>query len=130
MKPKCFFRGCDDIKRKPASQKETSPLAHFVRNSLPHKSFRFCSLMLLWKPRSENHALKTKIWKQNMSLRHNLSFTKRQYTTTRNQNAPITNKFDKPYRLIKFLISLNFRKDLYSSLRSHNYFCCHCYLSS
>ena len=30
------------------SQKETSPLAHFVRNSLPHKSFRFCSPMLLW----------------------------------------------------------------------------------
>ena len=28
------------------SQKETSPLAHFVRNSLPHKSFRFCSPML------------------------------------------------------------------------------------
>ena len=27
------------------SQKETSPLAHFVRNSLPHKSFRFCSPM-------------------------------------------------------------------------------------
>ena len=37
------------------SQKETSPLAHFVRNSLPHKSFRFCSPMLLWKPRSGNH---------------------------------------------------------------------------
>ena len=30
------------------SQKETSPLAHFVRNSLPHKSFRFCSPMLEW----------------------------------------------------------------------------------
>ena len=30
------------------SQKETSPLAHFVRNSLPHKSFRFCSPMLGW----------------------------------------------------------------------------------
>ena len=39
------------------SQKETSPLAHFVRNSLPHKSHRFCSPMLyrrhiaiLWFP--------------------------------------------------------------------------------
>ena len=27
------------------SQKETSPLAHYVRNSLPHKSHRFCSPM-------------------------------------------------------------------------------------
>ena len=27
------------------SQKETSPLAHFVCNSLPHKSHRFCSPM-------------------------------------------------------------------------------------
>ena len=27
------------------SQKQTSPLAHFVHNSLPHKSFRFCSPM-------------------------------------------------------------------------------------
>ena len=37
-------------------QKETSPLAHFVHNSLPHKSFRFCSPMLnRWKPRSGNH---------------------------------------------------------------------------
>ena len=27
------------------SQKETSPLAHSVRNSLPHKSHRFCSPM-------------------------------------------------------------------------------------
>ena len=27
------------------SQKETSPLAHSVRNSLPHKSLRFCSPM-------------------------------------------------------------------------------------
>ena len=27
------------------SQKETSPFAHFVRNSLPHKSLRFCSPM-------------------------------------------------------------------------------------
>ena len=44
MKPKCFFRGVI-IKWKPASKKETSPLAHFVRNSLPHKSFRFCSPM-------------------------------------------------------------------------------------
>ena len=39
------------------SQKETSPLAHFVRNSLPHKSFRFCSPMLEWnqgmKPNTE-----------------------------------------------------------------------------
>ena len=33
------------------SQKETSPLAHFVRNSLPHKSFCFCSPMRnRWKP--------------------------------------------------------------------------------
>ena len=33
------------------SQKETSPLAHFVRNSLPHKSFHFCSPMQnKWKP--------------------------------------------------------------------------------
>ena len=33
------------------SQKETSPLAHFVRNSLPHKSLRFCSPMQnIWKP--------------------------------------------------------------------------------
>ena len=38
------------------SHKETSPLAHFARNSLPHKSFRFCSPMLnKWKPRSGNH---------------------------------------------------------------------------
>ena len=38
------------------SQKETSPLAHFARNSLPHKSFRFCSPMPnRWKPRSGNH---------------------------------------------------------------------------
>ena len=38
------------------AQKETSPLAHSVRNSLPHKSFRFCSPMLnRWKPRSGNH---------------------------------------------------------------------------
>ena len=27
------------------TQKETSPLAHYVRNSLPHKSHRFCSPM-------------------------------------------------------------------------------------
>ena len=27
------------------TQKETSPLAHSVRNSLPHKSHRFCSPM-------------------------------------------------------------------------------------
>ena len=46
---------------KPTSQKETSPLAHFVRNSLPHKSFPFCSPMLLWKPRSENQDLETSI---------------------------------------------------------------------
>ena len=44
------------------SQKETSPLAHFIRNSLPHKSFRFCSPMLeIWKSLSENHALETNI---------------------------------------------------------------------
>ena len=48
MKPKCFFRGCDHKMKTIISQKETSPLAHFVRNSLPHKSFRFCSPMLLW----------------------------------------------------------------------------------
>ena len=32
------------------SQKETSPLAHFVHNSLPHKSFSFCSPMLEMEP--------------------------------------------------------------------------------
>ena len=39
-------------KREPSNtQKETSPLAHSVRNSLPHKSFRFCSPMQnKWKP--------------------------------------------------------------------------------
>ena len=57
------FRKLKTMHWKPASQKETSPLAHFVRNSLPHKSFRFCSPMLLWKPRSENQDLETKIWK-------------------------------------------------------------------
>ena len=35
---------CYGLRRE--SQKETSPLAHFVRNSLPHKSFHFCSPML------------------------------------------------------------------------------------
>ena len=36
------------------SQKETSPLAHFVRNSLPHKSFRFCSPMRnIWNQQLE-----------------------------------------------------------------------------
>ena len=44
------------------SQKETSPLAHFVRNSLPHKSFRFCSPMLnIWnqqlEPANGNHQI-------------------------------------------------------------------------
>ena len=38
-------RSYETNKLKPTSQKETSPLAHFVRNSLPHKSFRFCSPM-------------------------------------------------------------------------------------
>ena len=34
------------IKMEPSNtQKETSPLAHYVRNSLPHKSHRFCSPM-------------------------------------------------------------------------------------
>ena len=43
------------------SQKETSPLAHFVRNSLRHKSFRFCSPMQnRWKPGHETtHCLPT-----------------------------------------------------------------------
>ena len=32
------------------TQKETSPLAHSIRNSLPHKSHHFCSPMLNnWK---------------------------------------------------------------------------------
>ena len=40
------------------SQKETSPLAHFVRNSLPHKSFRFCSPMQKhMEPATGNHYL-------------------------------------------------------------------------
>ena len=70
MKPKCFFRWCDH-KMEPAlqkinrgyhkmetiiSQKETSPLAHLVRNSLPHKSFHFCSPM-------------RNIWNQQMGTR-------------------------------------------------------------
>ena len=48
---------CRYIIWKPStSQKETSPLAHFVRNSLPHKSFRFCSPMQnKWKPENGNH---------------------------------------------------------------------------
>ena len=32
------------------TQKETSPLAHFVRNSLPHKSHRFCSQCEIMEP--------------------------------------------------------------------------------
>ena len=40
------------------SQKETSPLAHFVRNSLPHKSFRFCSPMRS----SGNRVLVKMVW--------------------------------------------------------------------
>ena len=49
------------------SQKETSPLAHFVCNSLPHKSFRFCSPMQKhmesatgtskWEPANGNHQI-------------------------------------------------------------------------
>ena len=40
------------------SQKETSPLAHFVRNSRPHKSFRFCSPMQKhMEPATGNHYL-------------------------------------------------------------------------
>ena len=42
--PQCENNGA--IKMQPSNtQKETSPLAHSVRNSLPHKSHRFCSPM-------------------------------------------------------------------------------------
>ena len=42
--PQCEKNGA--IKMEPSNtQKETSPLAHSVRNSLPHKSHRFCSPM-------------------------------------------------------------------------------------
>ena len=45
------------------SQKETSPLAHFVCNSLPHKSFRFCSPMRnIWNQQLEP-ANETSNWK-------------------------------------------------------------------
>ena len=59
---KMLFQGGVIIKWKPASQKETSPLAHFVRNSLPHKSFRFCSPMQnIWnqqlEPANGNHQI-------------------------------------------------------------------------
>ena len=86
MKPKCFFRGCDHkmktsiakketygdypmetsianwhmvtIIRKPASQKETSPLDCCAINSLPHKSFRFCSPMRNeWRLLYGNHIM-------------------------------------------------------------------------
>ena len=49
------------IKWEPSNtQKGTSPLAHYVRNSLPHKSHRFCSPMRNngasnWKPANGNH---------------------------------------------------------------------------
>ena len=44
------------------SQKETSPLAHFVRNSLPHKSFRFCSPMRnIWNQQLEPSNRKKKL---------------------------------------------------------------------
>ena len=63
MKPKCFFRGCDH-KMEPASQKETSPLAHFVRNLANETS--------KWEPDHETID----------SVRRDLSFVKRQYTPT------------------------------------------------
>ena len=45
------------------SQKETSPLAHFVRNSLPHKSFRFCSPMQKhMEPATGNQQMGTIKW--------------------------------------------------------------------
>ena len=40
------------------TQKETSPLAHYVRNSLPHKSHRFCSPMR----KNWSQQLKTSKW--------------------------------------------------------------------
>ena len=43
---------------KPASQKETSPLDCEAINSLPHKSFRFCSPTLNNpKPSDGNHIM-------------------------------------------------------------------------
>ena len=48
------------IKWKPASQKETSPLAHSVRNSLPHKSHRFCSPMRKMEPSNWSHQIRKK----------------------------------------------------------------------
>ena len=48
QKPPLLFPNAKNgaIKLEPSNtQKETSPLAHFVRNSLPHKSHRFCSPM-------------------------------------------------------------------------------------
>ena len=43
--PKAYAMNLIRYKEPSNTQKETSPLAHFVRNSLPHKSYRFCSAM-------------------------------------------------------------------------------------
>ena len=90
MNPKCFFRGCDHkmktsiAKRKTDGNQVMKPsdgnqvmkpsdgnqhrkkklplLIAKAINSLPHKSFCFCSPMQnRWKPRSENQDLETSI---------------------------------------------------------------------